>query len=236
MCTQLGCIAPAIGSTCSILSPAGRPPDHNCSSALVLCSRPGPLGSGKLSQAVEDSYGEEAFDEGAAQVQRLLSRDRKELTGIEDIGQGFQTEFDDEGSEQKAKQPKANSTKQEHGAKKGSPKPSSFTSGKVPLGCISKEWYKACCTSKPQSFNLKAATPCSTVNNSLSQCCPMILIHKDRRICCRKSSLSFWKGVRKQSFWDAFQGEGQQCSQALQRRRQSESVQGDGQPEPLHAA
>ena len=55
---------------------------------------------------MEDSYGEEAFDEGAAQVQRLLSRDRKELTGIEDIGQGFQTEFDDEGSEQKAKQPK----------------------------------------------------------------------------------------------------------------------------------
>ena len=83
---------------------------------------------------MEDSYGEEAFDEGAAQVQRLLSRDRKELTGIEDIGQGFQTEFDDEGSEQKGRQPKANSAKRENGAKEASPKPSSFTSGEVPQG------------------------------------------------------------------------------------------------------
>lgn len=52
----------------------------------------GPLGSNKLGEVPEDKY---EFDEGAAQVQRLLQRDRKELTGIEDIGAGFRTEFDD---------------------------------------------------------------------------------------------------------------------------------------------
>ena len=88
---------------------------------------------------MEDSYEEGTFDEGAAQVQRLLFRDRKELTGIEDIGQGFQTEFDDEGSEQKVRQPKASSAKQENGAKEASPKPSSFTSGEVPQGLTLQE-------------------------------------------------------------------------------------------------
>ena len=82
----------------------------------------GPLGSGKLGPTVEDDY-EEAFDEGAAQVQRLLSRDRKELTGIEDIGQGFQTEFDENVPEKEIKQPEKNGTEQ------ASAKASSFSSG-----------------------------------------------------------------------------------------------------------
>lgn len=91
-------------------------PAHQVESMLA-----GPLGSGKLGQAVEDTY-EESFDEGAAQVQRLLSRDRKELTGIEDIGQGFQTEFDDDVPEKK--QPETN------GAKQPASKPTStFSSG-----------------------------------------------------------------------------------------------------------
>lgn len=42
---------------------------------------------------MEDSY---QFDEGAAQVQRLLQRDRKELMGVEEIGEGFRAEFDEE--------------------------------------------------------------------------------------------------------------------------------------------
>ena len=41
---------------------------------------------------MEDSY---QFDEGAAQVQRLLQRDRKELMGVEEIGEGFRAEFDE---------------------------------------------------------------------------------------------------------------------------------------------
>ena len=85
-------------------------------------SRTGPLGSGKLGQTVEDDY-EGAFDEGAAQVQRLLSRDRKELTGIEDIGQGFQAEFDENVPEKEIKQLEKN------GAKQASAKASSFSSG-----------------------------------------------------------------------------------------------------------
>lgn len=75
-----------------------------------------------MGQTVEDDY-EGAFDEGAAQVQRLLSRDRKELTGIEDIGQGFQAEFDENVPEKEIKQPEKN------GAKQASAKASSFSSG-----------------------------------------------------------------------------------------------------------
>ena len=82
----------------------------------------GPLGSGKLGPTVQDDY-EGAFDEGAAQVQRLLSRDRKELTGIEDIGQGFQTEFDENVPEKETKQPEKKVTEQ------ASAKASSFSSG-----------------------------------------------------------------------------------------------------------
>ena len=111
---------------------------------------------------MEDSYEEGGFDEGAAQVQRLLFRDRKELTGIEDIGQGFQTEFDDEGSEQKVRQPKASSAKQENGAKEASPKPSSFTSGEVPRELTFLSFgARFSALAKAQSFNLKAIT-CST--------------------------------------------------------------------------
>lgn len=112
---------------------------------------------------MEDSYEEGGFDEGAAQVQRLLFRDRKELTGIEDIGQGFQTEFDDEGSEQKVRQPKASSAKQENGAKEASPKPSSFTSGEVPQGLtFSRTGAELFAPAESQSFILKAVFRCST--------------------------------------------------------------------------
>ncbi|BDA42730.1 hypothetical protein COCOBI_03-6230 [Coccomyxa sp. Obi] len=58
----------------------------------------GPLGSNTLGEVPEDKY---EFDEGAAQVQRLLQRDRKELTGIEEIGAGFKTEFDEGESSEK---------------------------------------------------------------------------------------------------------------------------------------
>lgn len=74
---------------------------------------------------MKDDY-EGSFDEGAAQVQRLLSRDRKELTGIEDIGQGFQAEFDENVPEKEIKQPEKN------GAKPAAAKASSFSSG-VPV-------------------------------------------------------------------------------------------------------
>ena len=105
---------------------------------------------------MEDSYEEGTFDEGAAQVQRLLFRDRKELTGIEDIGQGFQTEFDDEGSEQKVRQPKASSAKQENGAKEASPKPSSFTSGEVPWGLtFLGSGAKVSAVAKPQAADAR---------------------------------------------------------------------------------
>lgn len=80
---------------------------------------------------MEDNY-EEAFDEGAAQVQRLLSRDRKELTGIEDLGQGFQAEFDESAPEREIKKTEGNGAKQqpkENGAKQAASKPSSFSSG-----------------------------------------------------------------------------------------------------------
>ena len=36
------------------------------------------------------------FDEGAAQVKRLLERDRKELMGLEEIGSNLKTEFDED--------------------------------------------------------------------------------------------------------------------------------------------
>ena len=39
---------------------------------------------------------ERNFNEGAAQVRRLLDRDRRELMGEEDIGQSLKTEFDEE--------------------------------------------------------------------------------------------------------------------------------------------
>ncbi|KAK9826772.1 hypothetical protein WJX81_007800 [Elliptochloris bilobata] len=57
----------------------------------------GPLGSGSLgAPGVElDKVPAWEFDEGAAQVQRLLQRDRKELTGVEEIGASFSAEFDD---------------------------------------------------------------------------------------------------------------------------------------------
>jgi hypothetical protein len=38
------------------------------------------------------------FDEGAAQVKRLLNRDRKELMGFEEIGSSLKTEFDEDTS------------------------------------------------------------------------------------------------------------------------------------------
>lgn len=41
-------------------------------------------------------YAERNFNEGAAQVRRLLDRDRRELMGEEDIGQSLKTEFDEE--------------------------------------------------------------------------------------------------------------------------------------------
>ena len=65
---------------------------------LQIMFRPGPLGSNTLGEVPEDKY---EFDEGAAQVQRLLQRDRKELTGIEEIGAGFKTEFDEGDSSEK---------------------------------------------------------------------------------------------------------------------------------------
>ncbi len=40
---------------------------------------------------------ERPFDEGAAQVRRLLERDVKEMTGIEEIGSAYRTEFDEDG-------------------------------------------------------------------------------------------------------------------------------------------
>ena len=97
----------------------------NCRNVEAITSCAGPLGSGKLGQAVEDSYEEEIFDEGAAQVQRLLSRDRKELTGIEDIGQGFQTEFDEEMPAREQKQPEKNGTKPASGT------PGAFSAGVI---------------------------------------------------------------------------------------------------------
>ncbi len=65
---------------------------------LRILLRTGPLGSNTLGEVPEDKY---EFDEGAAQVQRLLQRDRKELTGIEEIGAGFKTEFDEGESSEK---------------------------------------------------------------------------------------------------------------------------------------
>ena len=38
------------------------------------------------------------FDEGAAQVKKLLTRDKRELMGVEQIGQRARTEFDEEDS------------------------------------------------------------------------------------------------------------------------------------------
>ena len=39
---------------------------------------------------------ERPFNESAAQVRKLLSRDKKELMGAEEIGQRARTEFDEE--------------------------------------------------------------------------------------------------------------------------------------------
>ena len=38
------------------------------------------------------------FDEGAAQVKKLLTRDKRELMGVEQIGQRARTEFDEDDS------------------------------------------------------------------------------------------------------------------------------------------
>ena len=131
---------------------------------------------------MEDSYEEGGFDEGAAQVQRLLFRDRKELTGIEDIGQGFQTEFDDEGSEQKVRQPKASSAKQENGAKEASPKPSSFTSGEVPQGLtFSRTGAELFAPAESQKLHSQGCFLLQHWNSSLSQAFPMVLIYNSSR-------------------------------------------------------
>ncbi|KAK9816950.1 hypothetical protein WJX72_007333 [[Myrmecia] bisecta] len=38
------------------------------------------------------------FDEGAAQVRKLLNRDRQEMLGLEEIGDNFRAEFEEEGA------------------------------------------------------------------------------------------------------------------------------------------
>ncbi|CAL8467618.1 g7156 [Coccomyxa elongata] len=71
---------------------------QNARQPIRVKAEQGPLGSNTLGEVPEDKY---EFDEGAAQVQRLLQRDRKELTGIEEIGAGFKTEFDEGESSEK---------------------------------------------------------------------------------------------------------------------------------------
>lgn len=73
----------------------------------------GPLGSNTLGEVPEDKY---EFDEGAAQVQRLLQRDRKELTGIEEIGAGFKTEFDEGESGEKEEEPMPSTSGRSNGS------------------------------------------------------------------------------------------------------------------------
>jgi hypothetical protein len=47
-------------------------------------------------QNVTIQAAERPFNEGAAQVRRLLSRDKRELTGLEEIGQRARAEFDED--------------------------------------------------------------------------------------------------------------------------------------------
>ena len=47
-------------------------------------------------QAFDCSTDRGPFDEGAAQVKKLLTRDKRELMGVEQIGQRARTEFDEE--------------------------------------------------------------------------------------------------------------------------------------------
>ncbi len=77
------------------------------------CYVSGPLGSNTLGEVPEDKY---EFDEGAAQVQRLLQRDRKELTGIEEIGAGFRTEFDEGPSDKKEEEEKPSTSGRSNGS------------------------------------------------------------------------------------------------------------------------
>ena len=50
----------------------------------------------KISRALRADRG--PFNEGAAQVKKLLTRDKRELMGVEQIGQRARTEFDEEDS------------------------------------------------------------------------------------------------------------------------------------------
>jgi hypothetical protein len=105
---------------------------------MAICrgSVAGPLGSNKLGETVEDQYD---FDEGAAQVQRLLERDRKELMGIEDIGASFRTEFDEEEQEDESKE-------QQNGEPSSSGRSaatSPFTAGALLAGFAARLWVKA---------------------------------------------------------------------------------------------
>ena len=86
---------------------------NNVPQLKYRCYVSGPLGSNTLGEVPEDKY---EFDEGAAQVQRLLQRDRKELTGIEEIGAGFRTEFDEGPSDKKEEEEKPSTSGRSNGS------------------------------------------------------------------------------------------------------------------------
>ncbi|KAL3152239.1 hypothetical protein ABBQ32_001321 [Trebouxia sp. C0010 RCD-2024] len=52
----------------------------------------------RLAPAAAQDQDRGPFDEGAAQVKKLLTRDKRELMGVEQIGQRARTEFDEEDS------------------------------------------------------------------------------------------------------------------------------------------